>query len=72
MGAIPGSQFGPIYSHYNKEGEWVGAMRDEDAAKLPTSKTGWMKGKAGSITIHHCRTPFMDLCRIIPIECDHF
>ena len=56
MGAIPGSQFGPIYSHYNKEGEWVGAMRDEDAAKLPTSKTGWMKGKAGSITIHHCRT----------------
>ena len=56
MGAIPGSQNGPIYSHYNEKDEWVGAMQDKDAAKLPVGKTGWMKGKAGTITIHHCRT----------------
>ena len=31
-------------------------MQDKDAAKLPVGKTGWMKGKAGTITIHHCRT----------------
>ena len=56
MGAIPGSQYGPIYSHYNDKDEWVGAMSDEDAATLPINKVGWMKGRAGSITVHHCRT----------------
>jgi ectoine hydroxylase len=55
MGAIPGSQNGLIYNHYNHKDEWVGAMPDEDAAKLPMNKTSWMSGKAGTITIHHCR-----------------
>jgi ectoine hydroxylase len=56
MGAIPGSQNGPIYNHYNSKDEWVGAMPDADAAKLPMETAGWMKGKAGTITVHHCRT----------------
>ena len=56
MGAIPGSQNGPIYDHYNAKDEWVGAMPDTDAAKLPMETAGWMKGKAGTITVHHCRT----------------
>ena len=56
MGAIPGSQHGPIYSHYNERDEWVGAMRDSDAAGLPVHTAGWMKGRAGTITVHHCRT----------------
>lgn len=56
MGAIPGSQNGPIYSHYNEKNEWVGAMPDKEAANLPMETAGWMRGQAGTITIHHCRT----------------
>ena len=56
MGAIPGSQNGPIYNHYNSKDEWVGAMPDADATKLPMDTAGWMKGTAGTITVHHCRT----------------
>ena len=56
MRAIPGSQYGPIYTHYNDQGQWVGAMRDSDAAGLPVDTAGWMRGQAGTITVHHCRT----------------
>ena len=56
MGAIPGSHTGPIYNHYNDRDEWVGALSDTDAATLPVETTGWMRGKAGTITVHHCRT----------------
>ena len=56
MGAIPGSHRGPIYTHYNERGEWAGALRDSDAAGLPVETAGWMKGGAGTITVHHCRT----------------
>ena len=56
MGAIPGSQRGPIYDHYNDRGEWVGALSDDAAADLDTTSAGWMTGKAGSITVHNCCT----------------
>ena len=56
MGGIPGSHRGQIYSHYNERDEWVGSMRDGDAAGLDVDRTGWMKGPAGTITVHHCRT----------------
>ena len=56
MGAIPGSQDGPIYDHYREDGEWAGAVREDDAKALATSTANWMTGKAGTITVHHCRT----------------
>ena len=56
MGAIAGSQRGPIYELYNDANEWVGALSDEDAAALPLDRAGWMRGKAGTITVHHCCT----------------
>ncbi len=56
LGAIPGSHKGPIYSHYNDKDEWVGALNDDEVANLPMEKVAWMKGKAGTITIHHSRT----------------
>ena len=56
MGAVPGSQRGPIYNHYNDQDQWVGALSDSDAEKLPVDTVGWMRGKAGTVTVHHCRT----------------
>lgn len=56
MGVIPGSQNGPVYSHYNAEGQWVGQLSEADAATLPTDKVAYLTGPAGSITVHNCRT----------------
>ena len=55
MGAIPGSQDGPIYSHYDNN-EWRGALADQEAAGLPLQRAGWMTGKAGTVTVHSART----------------
>jgi ectoine hydroxylase-related dioxygenase (phytanoyl-CoA dioxygenase family) len=55
MGIIPGSHKGAIYNHYNARDQWVGALDDADAARLPVASTAWLKGKAGSVTVHHCR-----------------
>ena len=56
MGAIPGSQHGPVFCHYDDQDEWSGALRDADAQSLAAQDAGWMTGKAGTITIHNCRT----------------
>jgi len=56
MGAIPGSQKGPIYNHYNERNLWAGGLSDADVGTLPLDSVGWMKGNAGSITVHHCQT----------------
>ena len=56
MGAIPGSHLGPIHNHYNERDQWVGALSDAASATLPIETAGWMKGKAGTVTVHHCRT----------------
>jgi ectoine hydroxylase len=56
MGAIPGSHRGPIYDHYNARDEWTGALNDDDADRLPLDTVDWLKGRAGTITVHHCRT----------------
>lgn len=56
MGAIAGSQNGPIYNHYNEHDLWTGGLSDADVGTLPLDSVGWMKGNAGSITVHHCQT----------------
>jgi hypothetical protein len=53
LGVLPGSHLGPFYSHYNDNGEWTGALRDEDANKLDFSKAEYLSGPAGSVTIHN-------------------
>ena len=55
MGIVPGSHKGRIYDHYNDRDQWVGALNDADAAGLPVEGADWLKGKAGSVTVHHCR-----------------
>ena len=56
MGAIPGSNNGPVYTHYDARNEWLGALSDADADALPIGEASWMLGKAGTITVHNCRT----------------
>jgi ectoine hydroxylase len=56
LGVIPGSHEGPIYEEYDDKGKWIGCLRPEDAAKVDTSKTVYLDGPAGSVTLHNCRT----------------
>ena len=55
LGVIPGSHDGPIYEEYDDAGKWIGCLRPEDSAKVDTSKTVYLDGPAGSVTLHNCR-----------------
>ena len=55
MGVVPRSHKGPIYDHYDKEGKWCGHIEDSELEKLDIASTHYLKGPAGSVTIHHCR-----------------
>jgi ectoine hydroxylase-related dioxygenase (phytanoyl-CoA dioxygenase family) len=55
MGVIPGSHKGEIYDLYGDDGNWVGALSDDDLAGVERDKAIWMRGGKGSITIHNCR-----------------
>jgi len=46
----------PMPTQYDHDGRWIGCLRDEDAAKLDTSKAVALPGPAGSLTLHNCRT----------------
>ena len=55
MGIVPGSHRGEIFNHYNERDQWVGALDDKDVARVPTETAHWLKGPAGSVTVHHSR-----------------
>lgn len=54
MGVLPGSHRGPLYDMYGADGEWAGSLDDNDAAGLDLSAMAWLKGPAGSVTVHNC------------------
>lgn len=56
LAVIPGSHEGTLFDQYNKEGTWVGCLDEKDMAGVDFSKADYLKGPAGSITIHNCRT----------------
>jgi ectoine hydroxylase-related dioxygenase (phytanoyl-CoA dioxygenase family) len=57
LGVLPRShEIDPMLSQYDHRGSWTGCLRDEDVAKLDVSKTVYLTGPAGSLTIHNCRT----------------
>ncbi len=56
MGVIPGSHQGELYDQYNDKDQWVGALSDQDVARLDLDKAVWLTGPAGSVTVHNCRT----------------
>jgi ectoine hydroxylase-related dioxygenase (phytanoyl-CoA dioxygenase family) len=55
MAVLPGSHRGPIYTHYDAQGRFVGCMRDEDVARLDRRGAVLLELPAGSIHIHHYR-----------------
>jgi ectoine hydroxylase len=55
MAVLPGSHRGPIYTHYDGQGRFVGCMRSEDIERLDTSRAVLLELPAGSIHIHHYR-----------------
>lgn len=54
MGVLPGSHKGELYDLYSVDGSWVGAINDQDVNKLPLEDVIWLKGPAGSVTVHNC------------------
>ena len=55
MAVLPGSHRGPIYTHYDTQGRFVGGMRDDDIARLDRARAVLLELPAGSIHIHHYR-----------------
>jgi len=56
LGVLPGSHGGPIYDLYDDAGNWTGHLKDRDSASIDMSKVEYLKGHAGTLTIHNCRT----------------
>ena len=55
MGVIPGSHKGEIFDLYGNDGSWGGFIKETDLGRVDLDKVAWLKGPAGSITIHNCR-----------------
>lgn len=55
MGVLPGSHQGPVYDHYSDKGDWQGFIGEDDAAGLDLGAADYLKGPAGTVTVHHCR-----------------
>jgi ectoine hydroxylase-related dioxygenase (phytanoyl-CoA dioxygenase family) len=57
LGVLPKSHLiDPMLSQYDAKGNWTGCVSEGDIAKLDMSKTVYLTGPAGSLTIHNCRT----------------
>ena len=52
---LPGSHEGPLYEHYDDDGNWTGQLRARDAAGLDVAAAVSLPGPAGSITVHNAR-----------------
>ena len=55
MAVLPGSHRGPIYTHFDAQGRFVGGVREDDIARLDRSRAVVLTLPAGSIHIHHYR-----------------
>jgi ectoine hydroxylase-related dioxygenase (phytanoyl-CoA dioxygenase family) len=55
LAVLPGSHRGPIYSHFDAQGRFVGCMSTSDVARLDRSRASILALPAGSIHIHHYR-----------------
>jgi len=55
MGFIPGSHLGDLYDQYDGE-RWTGHIKDADLPTLNVEAAVFPVGRAGTVTIHNCRT----------------
>ena len=57
LGVLPGShEIEPLLSQYGPDGKWTGCLGEADLKTLDLSRTRYLTGPAGSLTIHNCRT----------------
>lgn len=57
LGVLPKShEIEPMLTQYDESGKWIGCLRDSDVAGIDASKTVYLTGPAGSLTVHNCRT----------------
>lgn len=54
MGIVPRSHLGRLFSLKDGDGKWVGAIREEDLDEADPSSADYLKGPAGSVTVHNC------------------
>ena len=56
MGVVPGSHRREIFSLYDGKHAWTGAIGSTDIPRAGLERAVYLKGPAGSVTVHHCRT----------------
>lgn len=55
MGIVPGSHNDELFNLYDVEDRWVGAIDAKDLPRVPLDSAVYLKGRAGSVTVHHAR-----------------
>ena len=66
MGVVPKSHQGELFELYDDERRWTGALRDDDVKRVPIDSAHYLKGRRGSITVHHCRAVHGSLPNLSP------
>jgi hypothetical protein len=56
MGVVPGSHRGELFSLYDAKHAWTGALDSSQLGRAGIERAVFLKGPAGSVTVHHCRT----------------
>jgi len=56
MGVVPGSHRREVFSLYDHEHKWTGALDQAALARAGLDKAVYLSGPPGSVTVHHCRT----------------
>jgi len=54
MGIVPRSHVGPLFDLYGDSGQWTGSIKTEDLGEVALETVDWLKGSAGSVTVHNC------------------
>ena len=54
MGIVPGSHQRELFDLYDDNGRWSGSIRESDIARAKPQDAVFLKGTAGSVTVHNC------------------
>jgi len=55
VGFVPGSHTGELFDQYDGD-DWVGCVSDADLARVAVDRAVFPQGRAGTVTVHNCRT----------------
>ena len=54
MGIVPASHKGPLFDLRDQQGNWLGAIRDDEIDQANIDSADFLMGPAGSVTVHNC------------------